>query len=387
MGVVYEAEQVSLGRRVALKVLPLLAMLDEQRLRRFKNEAHAAAVLQHPHIVSVFYVGCERGIHFYVMPFIDGLSLLELIEHARCESGVDDFSERQADSRANTLPLAALETVLSSPDTKRARRVAELGVQAARALDYAHREGVIHRDIKPSNLLVDRDGKLWITDFGLARVQGQGDVTLSGSVAGTLRYMSPEQLAGDCVVDQRTDVYSLGLTLYELLTLRPAFAASARPLLVRQIQEHEPTAMRQLDGSIPVDLATVIEHAISKDRDLRYPSAQELADDLQRFVDQRPIHARPVGRIGHAWRWYKRSPVVVGLLTTVVLLALLVAATGTMFGYRESEHRHEAEARREEAEWQQYVSDMHGAMAAWEHSNVGHVLELPAPARPDKVPV
>jgi WD40 repeat protein/serine/threonine protein kinase len=388
MGVVYQAEQVSLRRRVAVKVLPLLGMLDQQRLRRFKNEAHAAAVLQHPHIVSAFYFGCERGIHFYAMPFIDGLSLLEVVEHARRESGLAGDIEHRADPQATTEPLAALETVLSSPGTKRARRVAELGVQVARALEHAHREGVIHRDIKPSNLLVDRDGKLWITDFGLARVHDQGDMTLSGSVIGTLRYMSPEQLTDDQLVDQRTDIYSLGATLYELLALRPAFPESRRERLTRQVQEQEPVPLRRIDAFIPMDLETIVARAMTKERELRYQSAKDLADDLQRFLEQRPIVARPLGRIGRTWRWYRRSPAVAGLLTAVVLLSLMVGATGVLFGYRESEHRRQSDAAAEEARWQQYISDMHSAMAAYEQSNVGRALALlerhrPGPGEPD----
>src|SRR5579871_4421520 len=192
MGVVYEAEQLSLHRRVALKVLPLAATLDPRQLQRFHNEAQAAARLNHGHIVSVFTVGCEQDVHYYVMQLIEGRTVAALIKE-------------------RTLPADA---------------AARLMMQAAEALDYAHQVGVVHRDIKPANLLVDNAGKLWVTDFGLAQFQEMPEVTQTGDLVGTLRYMSPEQTLGQRGgVDHRTDIYALGVTLYELLTLRPAFAA------------------------------------------------------------------------------------------------------------------------------------------------------------------
>jgi serine/threonine protein kinase len=402
MGVVYDAEQVSLGRRVALKMPSFAGMLDEHQLRRFKNQVHGTAVLKHPNIVSVFYVGCERGVHFYAMPFIDGLSLAEIITFvggalrdpvapSPPSTAPSKFQMRFSKSPAarkktptlltqpdvETVSIVALETALSSPSTKRARRVAELGIQAARALDFAHHEGVIHRDIKPSNLLVDRDGKLWITDFGLARVQGSGDKTTSGNVAGTLRYMSPEQLVGGQVVDQRTDVYSLGVTLYELLTLRPAFEQRDREQLMRQILEREPTPARRIDPSIPVDLETIVTRAMTKERELRYQSAQDLADDLQRFLDNRSIMARPAGRVERLWRWYKRSPLVAALSAVILLLSIALTGSAVFVAYHETSQRKVAEENTKEARWQQYLSDMHVAVQAWDDAQPAVVRQIP----------
>jgi serine/threonine-protein kinase len=263
MGVVYEAEQRSLRRRVALKVLPLAAALDPRQLQRFHTEAQAAACLHHTSIVPVYYVGCERAIHFYAMQFIEGQSLAALIDELRqpdkpkeprgaritqenneeakrndsqpgtdapySASGLFPRASRGENDSTLTGPAAVLSTERSARGTGYSRTVARLGVQAVEALEHAHQQGVIHRDIKPANLLIDGLGDLWVTDFGLARLQTDAGLTMSGDLVGTLRYMSPEQaLAQRVVVDHRTDLYSLGATLYELLTLQPAFPGSDR---------------------------------------------------------------------------------------------------------------------------------------------------------------
>jgi serine/threonine protein kinase len=239
MGVVYEAEQVSLNRRVALKVLPLAATLDPRRLERFRHETRAAALLHHPHIVPVHGVGCERGVHYYAMQLIEGCSLAVVIDRLRgLDSAAGELRVPGADATgpytpagdaAPTRSLAALNTVPVRRCRAHFRRVAELMVQAAGALEYAHAMGVVHRDLKPANLLLDAGGSVWVTDFGLARLgQGPG-LTASGDLLGTLRYMSPEQaLARHGLVDHHTDVYSLGATLYELLTLRPAVDGASK---------------------------------------------------------------------------------------------------------------------------------------------------------------
>ena len=232
MGVVYEAEQLSLRRRVALKVLSFAAALDPRRLQRFKNEALAAAQLRHENIVPVYAVGCERGVHFYAMQFIEGRSLASLIAELRQGQG-------DKTGGTNPLPAAVAETraaeagqrtaaSLSRERAEGGRRyfawAAALIRQAASALEYAHQLGVVHRDVKPANLLLDGRGQLWVADFGLAQVAGDVGLTQTGELLGTLRYSSPEQALGQTgVVDHRSDVYSLGATLYELLTLRPVF--------------------------------------------------------------------------------------------------------------------------------------------------------------------
>jgi serine/threonine protein kinase len=229
MGVVYEAKQLSLNRMVAVKVLPFAAALDHRQLQRFKNEAEAAAKLHCEHIVPVYFIGCERGVHFYAMQFIEGKSLAAIITELRHLVGrAPADPERTAPLRSPptggaggvaTTIQAALTTEGSARSPAFFHSVARLGLEAAKGLEHAHRELVLHRDIKPSNLFVDSCGSLWITDFGLAQMRGDSHLTMTGELVGTLRYMSPEQaLAKRVPIDHRTDVYSLGATLYELLT-------------------------------------------------------------------------------------------------------------------------------------------------------------------------
>ena len=236
MGIVYEAEQISLGRRVAVKVLPLASLLDKRQLERFRNEARAAAMLKHPNIVNVYQVSCERGVHYYAMELVEGQSLSDAIRGLRGEQR--EFEEPTIGSSGDTVPIAALSTQRSSNKKAFFRSIAQLAIQAADALHFAHQEGVIHRDIKPSNLLLDNQGKLWIADFGLAQIHGDNDLTLTGDLVGTLRYMSPEQASGE-PLDRRTDVYSLGLVLFEMLALNPTFTALNRQELLQQILEKE----------------------------------------------------------------------------------------------------------------------------------------------------
>ena len=195
-------------------------------------------------------------------------------------------------------------------------------MQAAEALEHAHALGVVHRDIKPANLMVDSRGELWITDFGLARIRGDVSLTRSGDIVGTLRYMSPEQaLARRGVVDQRTDIYALGLTLYELLTLRPAFDGRDHHELLRQIAMDEPISPRRLNKAVPRDLETIIMKAICKEPSNRYATAQELADDLTRFCEDRPILARRPTVLERGRRWVRRHRQIVGTAVTVLVLA------------------------------------------------------------------
>jgi serine/threonine protein kinase len=403
MGIVYEAEQLSLSRRVALKILPFAAVLDPRHLQRFKNEALAAAHLSHPHIVDVYGIGCERSIHFYAMRLIEGQTLAAVIDGLKCgvrnaECGVTETPlppgegrERETPhsefmcatagspssvdsirpsslvlrtSATETSPIAALSTLRTQRPRDFFRRIAELGIQAAEALDHAHQMGIVHRDIKPSNLIIEcshlalRDAstplpsrgeagrgvsaslsteprtlttpKLWITDFGLARIQNEPGMTMTGDLLGTLRYMSPEQaLAKRITVDHRTDIYSLGITLYELLALQPAFDGRDRGEVLRQIAFEEPTPLRRLKPSIPVELETIIHKSISKNPDDRYATTRDLADDLSRFYADQPIRAKPPTPVQRAMRWSRRHPGVLisgTLMLSVALLAAIVAA-------------------------------------------------------------
>jgi WD40 repeat protein len=208
--------------------------------------------------------------------------------------------------------------------------MARLIADVAEALEHAHGEGIIHRDIKPSNILLDRDGKAWITDFGLAHMRGDGTLTLSGDILGTARYMSPEQATGQTVIDQRTDVYSLGVTLYELLTLRPAFDGSDHRVVLRAVVEKDPLPPRRVDTSVPADLETIVLKATAKMPDARYHTAGELADDLRRFLGDKPVKARRTGQVTRLRRWARRNPLLAGSLTLVFLLLTALAAGGVV---------------------------------------------------------
>jgi serine/threonine protein kinase/Tfp pilus assembly protein PilF len=348
MGVVYEAVQLSLGRRVALKVLPFASTLDDRQLQRFKNEAQAAAGLHHTNIVPVYATGCERGVHFYAMQFIEGQPLADVIEELRrvaelrprsrpqaSESGAEVGDETIAYQRPPasrgldpTPPNAVLSTERSAHSPAYFRTVAQLGVQAAEALEHAHQLGVIHRDIKPANLLIDGRSHLWITDFGLAYCQGQLGLTMSGDLVGTLRYMSPEQaLVQRAAVDHRTDVYSLGVTLYELLTLEPPFGGRDRQELLRQIAFEEPRSPASQNKAVPAELETIVLKAIEKSPADRYATAQELADDLERWLKDEPIRAKRPSLVQRARRWARRHQPMVWSAAAFLLLASLMLAS------------------------------------------------------------
>jgi tetratricopeptide (TPR) repeat protein len=339
MGLVYEAEQLSLRRRVALKVLPFASTLDPKRLLRFKNEALAAASLHHEHIAPVYAVGCERGMHYYAMQFIDGRTLAQVIA-ARGKPGEVAVVEGQGtvpyrqgqpgEARPSEETVAAASSTVEQ-ERGRAyhREVARLGVEAAEALEHAHALGVVHRDVKPGNLMIDGRGKLWVTDFGLARIGDESGVTISGDLLGTLRYMSPEQaLARHGLVDHRTDVYSLGVTLYELLTLRPAVGGKDRQEILRNIAFEESIAPRRLEPALPVDLETVVLKAMAKNPLERYATAWELADDLKRFLEDRPIVARRPSLVQRAGKWARRHRAVVTTAALGLLAVLSLAAAG-----------------------------------------------------------
>ncbi|MEM9659258.1 MAG: serine/threonine-protein kinase, partial [Planctomycetota bacterium] len=289
MGVVYEAEQISMGRIVALKVLPFAAVMDEKAITRFKNEARAAGTLHHENIVPVHAVGNDRGVYYYAMALIDGLTLARVIDELKqrvVDGGrlhdadllVDQVVSRRSDGRrggegggsrpsdpttdfvggplassdeaaqeTKRLVQAALSTRQSYFGKSFYDQVARIGHQTANALHHAHEHGIVHRDIKPGNLMVDPSDKVWVTDFGLARIESDAGMTMTGDILGTLRYMAPEQaLAKRIVVDHRADIYSLGATLYELLTLRPVFDAASRDELLKQLAFEEPKPIRQI---------------------------------------------------------------------------------------------------------------------------------------------
>lgn len=343
MGVVYEAQQISLQRKVALKVLPFAAMWDHKQLARFQNEAQAAAQLHHPNIVPVFAVGEERGVHFYAMQFIAGRSLDQVVHALRNEEedapSIKPTAHAVSTLVAQTTQLSA-DTLLSSRHTgshaEYCNAIARLGIQAANALHHAHQCGVIHRDIKPSNLLLDDRQKLWITDFGLARIANNPGVTMTGDMVGTLRYMSPEQAnSGQLVVDSRTDIYSLGATLYELLTLQPAFPGEDRQEVLRAISQKDPIAPSAIDSAIPHDLETIILGAMAKSREDRYDTAEKLAEDLTRFLEGKPTLARRPTLRDRSAKWIRRHRVLVSVAASFLVVLAAVSTTSAFLLMRE----------------------------------------------------
>jgi serine/threonine protein kinase len=356
MGIVYEAVQLSLGRRVAVKVLPFAATFDAKHLQRFHNEAQSAAQLHHTNIVPIYGVGSERGVHFYAMQLIEGHSLAEIIRQVRHQTGRPEIERTlvsqtsqsrevgpdeptgplqapagrlEQEERAETVSQMsmALSTYRSKKQTEYFRTAARLILQAAEALDHAHQFGIVHRDVKPANLLVDLHGRLWITDFGLAQFRTDASLTQTGDVLGTLRYMSPEQASGQRVLlDHRTDVYSLGATLYELLTLEPIFPGRSSQELLHQIVHDEPRGPRLLEKTVPVELETIVLKAVSKSPADRYGSAKEFAADLKRYLQDKPVLARRPSLLDRGRKWSRRHPSVIaaGLLLLLVCIAALL---------------------------------------------------------------
>ncbi|MGH7172862.1 MAG: protein kinase domain-containing protein, partial [Gemmataceae bacterium] len=466
MGVVYEAEQVSLGRHVALKVLPQQRLADAHTRHRFEREAKAAARLHHTNIVPVFGVGEYEGLPYYAMQYIQGLGLDQVLEelkqlqpvghvynvplsarHVRNvphgEVSAADVArllmtgefvpaaaeadmpavvlDRTVDEAAGT-PIRAPAGV-HAPSTSRLaeasalssssvvlpgaarsagqkpftywQSVALIGAQVADALDYAHRQGVQHRDIKPSNLLLDTCGTVWVTDFGLARADNEDHLTQTGDIVGTLRYMPPEAFEGK--TDARSDIYSLGLTLYELLALRPAFDAGDRHRLIKQVTTAEAPRLDALNPAIPRDLVTIVGKATDREPGRRYATAGELAADLQRFVADEPILARRQTQLERYWRWARRNPgiAVLGGVLTAVLVAVTVAsllAAGhfnrlrhneAQTAQQERDTRHEVELSQKAAEESADESRRRGDAERWQRyrANIaaaGSALQLPS---------
>jgi serine/threonine protein kinase/WD40 repeat protein/tetratricopeptide (TPR) repeat protein len=374
MGIVYEAEQESLGRHVALKVLPPHALLNPTFRERFRREAKAAAKLHHTHIVPVFGVGECDGVHFYAMQFIRGEGLDKVLHDLRClrrarEREADDApltTKQPEGSMAESLltgcfdigpavppnvPRSAEPFPLNTPTSTAEsmptsglsnggfgvgyyRSVARIGLQVADALAYAHQQGVLHRDVKPSNVLLDSQGIAWITDFGLAKEagsnnqSGHSDLTQTGDIVGTVRFMAPERFDGHSL--PQSDVYGLGVTLYELLTLRPAFDDSNKARLVEKVLQGPPVRPRKIEACVPRDLETIVLKCLNKDPSERYGTAEALAEDLRRFLADRPIKARRTPWHERTWRWCRRNPAVAALLSSLLfaLSAVAVVSTG-----------------------------------------------------------
>ncbi|HVK07776.1 MAG TPA: serine/threonine-protein kinase, partial [Gemmataceae bacterium] len=318
MGVVYRAQHVALGRFVALKMILSGAHAREKDLDRFRAEAQAVARFQHPNIVQVFEVGEADGLPYFALEFVPGGTLAGRIRH-----------EPQA-------PKFAAETVEA----------------LAKAMQYAHARQIVHRDLKPANILVGEDGAPKITDFGLAkRLEDDSGRTQAGTVLGTPSYMAPEQASGDAdKVGPPADVYALGAILYDMLTGRPPFAGTSVMDTLDMVRRVEPVPPTQLAGKVPRDIETICLKCLQKDPAKRYATAGELADDLRRFLDGKPILARPTGPVERAWRWAKRNPWVAGLGTAVAVLVLGTAVVTSLLSWQLSVEKKAAEVAREKAE-------------------------------------
>jgi WD40 repeat protein len=388
MGVVFEARQLSLNRKVALKMILAGQLANETDVKRFHTEAEAAANLDHPGIVPIYEVGQHQGQHYFSMGFIEGQSMAQRLA-------------------AGPLPP---------------REAAALLMKVAEAIDYAHQCGVIHRDLKPGNILLDGKGNPRVTDFGLAKkIQGDSGLTGSGQVMGTPSYMPPEQAGGQrAAVGPAADVYALGATLYALITGRPPFQAATAMDTVIQVLSDEPVAPRRLNGSIPRDLETICLKCLEKEPDQRYASAAALAADLRRFLSGEPIVARPVTRLERVAKWARRKPTVAASYL-LGLLALLLGGLGGTAAWQwraaerardaakfaqaeavsqrdtadvargqadtaraaEKEARSEAERQREKFERFDYGRTVQVAHQEWRENNVPATLALLDSTRPD----
>jgi len=364
MGIVYEAWQGSMERRIAIKVLPGGLLADLKTVARFEREARIAGKLQHPNIVSVHGIGVDDNTPYYVMEFVEGETLSRIIERLRDQgrpapgeavsaTASGGSARRGSSSRERPPVLAALSRIFgkngdrstehdsgASPppeppgadgvgragegvDARYAFTVAEAFAGAAEGLQSAHAQAIIHRDLKPSNLMLDKRGRLRILDFGLARIEGQESLTDTGDFVGTPLYMSPEQVrARKSRIDHRTDIYSLGATLYEMLTLRPPFRGKSNQDTLTQITTRDPDPPRAVNFRIPRELETIVLKCLRKDPGERYGTAEALAQDLRRFVRGDPIEARPQARwerlIRRAWR--QRARIAAGACALLLLV-------------------------------------------------------------------
>jgi len=343
MGVVYKARQASLDRIVALKMLLFGLLAGPEFVQRFRTEAAAAASLQHPNIVAIHEVGFRDGQHFFAMDYVAGRSLAQIV-------------------RDGPLP---------------ARRAAGYVKTIAEAIQYAHERGILHRDLKPSNVLIDEFDQPRVTDFGLAkRLEKETDLTLSGQVLGSPNYMAPEQAAARRgQVGKRSDVYSLGAILYHLLTGQPPFVALTVAETLQQVRNVEPTSPRVSNPHLARDLETICLKCLEKEPVRRYATAQELADELGRFLNKEPILARPVGRLEKVWRWCRRNPVPAALIALVTLV-FLAGFAGVAW------QEQNARKARDLAQRRLYAAQMNQAFRAWDVSSLDVARALLNSQRP-----
>jgi WD40 repeat protein/serine/threonine protein kinase len=422
MGVVYRAWQPSLGRHVALK--SLLRAGDAKAEARFAREIRALGRVEHPNLIKVFTSGVDGDRWFYAMELVEGATLATVCErlHAggsraatldlttwqqavsrvceearKAEKPLSTGDDRVAGADRSDAPDSVAGVSQTQPrppaaaDRSYVRRLAELMRQAAEAANALHEAGVIHRDIKPGNIIVSADGgQAVLMDLGLAQLADdvEGKLTRTRQFVGTLRYASPEQVLSAGGLDRRSDVYSLGATLWELLTLRPLYGATEQTAtvdLMRRIQVSDPEPVRKHNPAVPRDLEAVVLRCLEKDPAKRYQTGRELADDLGRFLRGEPVRARPVSGLERGWRWVRRRPGVAALLgvSAVAALALVAVAVGGYYTTqleRQKEivedQKGELDAERQQLVRQEYFEDMNLAMQSWDHAHAARTLEL-----------
>ncbi|MCI0541745.1 MAG: serine/threonine protein kinase [Verrucomicrobiales bacterium] len=345
MGVVYRARHVSLDRIVAVKMLLAGPLAGKDFIQRLRTEAVAAASLQHPNIVAIHEVGFAGGQHFFAMDFVQGPTLAQLVAKG-------PLPGRQAVHYVKTI---------------------------AEAIHFAHERNVLRRDLKPSNVLIESaTHQPRLTDFGLAkRLEAETDLTLSGQVLGSPNFISPEQATGKRgAVGRRSDIYSLGAILYHLLTGRPPFQGETLTDVLHQVVHTDPLTPRLLMPGLPRDVETICLKCLEKEPSRRYQTAEQLAEELNRFLHDEPIHARPVTRTERTWRWCRRKPVVASLSAATATLLLAVAVGSPIALFRIKAAR-DAEAReRLRAEGSLYAANMKHASQAVREGQMDRAREL-----------
>ncbi len=337
MGVVYRARQISLNRPVALKVLLSGQFADADQIERFRTEARAVALLDHPGIVPIYEIGEFEGRNFFSMKLVEGRSLAGMMSEFDLAS-----TRRRALREGHSVGPAVLA---------RQRELALALAKIARAVHYAHQRGVLHRDLKPANILIDVDGNPLVTDFGLARLMGEERrLTKPDAVVGTPSYMPPEQTVAPQMVTIAADVYSIGAIGYELMTGQPPFEAGNAVETLIQLREKDPTPPRLLEPLIERDLETILLKCLSKEPSARYESALALAEDLERFTRNEPVQARPVRVVERAWLWARRHPTIAVLSTAITVLVIGVAVVAPLVALQLAHDRERAEEARQQAQ-------------------------------------
>jgi len=401
MGLVFEAVQESLGRKVALKLLKQ-ATRDPASLLRFTREARAAARLHHTNIVAVYGVGIDQGEHYLALQYVPGISLDRLLRRLRQSGSGSTLKLQKRDSTLEVpeTPLENTSTPTASPhDHDQAdriitqwttlrennpqeytRQMALLFADVAEGLAHAHAHGILHRDVKPSNLLLDDEGVIWITDFGLARINHEENLTQTGQLVGTLRYLAPERLRRE--ESELSDQYSLAATLYELVTLQPVYDGLSSEELLLKISKEAPVPPRRHVPRLPTDLQTIIMKGLSREPKQRYAATEQMAHDLRRFADHQPIQARRLGPVQKAYRWARRNPVVAGLAAAVFLSLLSGFIVSTVFYWQAVQDR--IDAANSETKARKSASDAVKSESTLQKINEFYMSEIMDQASPRK---